>query len=94
MSSRPLDLLNFAVAPLDCGRSPQHLPPSSQPTEERTKRRAPRFTQSDLYRAIRAAQEAKLKIAEIRIERDGAILIVPGTPKAVPHSQEDNEWDE
>jgi hypothetical protein len=50
------------------------------------------FKQSDLTRAIRAALAAGLEIARIEIERDGRIVIVPGT--STPAQPEYNEWDE
>jgi hypothetical protein len=43
-------------------------------------------------RVIRAAQSAKLDIAAIRIEPDGTILVIPGTPSPVQLSGL-NPWD-
>lgn len=51
-----------------------------------------RFTQADVSRAVRAVKKEKIQIAAVRIEPDGTILIVPGTPDAVP-SSEPNPWD-
>ncbi|KAB2941621.1 MAG: hypothetical protein K8F92_11060 [Hyphomicrobium sp.] len=66
----------------------------NHPGKARREARGPcRFTQSDLARAIRAAKQEKLDIAAIRIEPDGTILIVPGTPQSVAHL-EPNEWDD
>ena len=39
--------------------------------------RVARFTQADIARAVKGAKKAKLAIASVRIERDGAIVIVP-----------------
>ena len=63
-------------------------------TNDRLRRqRGPsRFTQADLARAIRAAKKEKLEIAAIRIEPDGTILIVPGSPRSVADLEFD-EWD-
>jgi hypothetical protein len=56
-------------------------------------RRSPsRFTQADVTRVIRAAQAAKLDIAVIKIEPDGTILVIPGTPSPVQLSGQ-NPWD-
>ena len=60
--------------------------------QPRSKRGPCRFTQSDVTRAIRAALAANLEIAAVRINPDGSILIIPGTPIAVPPS-EANPWD-
>lgn len=56
-------------------------------------RRAGRFRQMDVTRALKAAQKAKLQIAAVRIEPDGTILVIPGTPETVP-SSERNPWDD
>jgi hypothetical protein len=60
-------------------------------------RRVSKFTAADLARALKAAQKAKLPIACVRIDRDGAILIVPGTPERVAVSSKlndgPNDWD-
>jgi hypothetical protein len=42
-----------------------------------------RFRERDIARAIRAAQKAKIQIAAIRIEVDGALSIIPGEPQTV-----------
>jgi hypothetical protein len=50
-----------------------------------------------VVKAIKAARKAKLQIAAIRIEPDGTILIVPGTPQRVeaPNPFDDaNDWDQ
>lgn len=51
-----------------------------------------RFTQADVTRVIRAAMAAQLRIAAVRIEPDGTILVIPGTPSLVAVS-ELNPWD-
>ena len=48
--------------------------------------RAGKFREIDVVRALRAAQKAKLQVGVIRIEPDGTILLIPGTPEAVPSS--------
>lgn len=40
-----------------------------------------RFSQSDLTRAVKAAEQAGVSVARIRIEADGAIEIVAGAPE-------------
>jgi hypothetical protein len=44
-------------------------------------------------RAIRGALKARISIAAVRIEPDGSILVIPGTPEAVATSTL-NPWDE
>ena len=51
-----------------------------------TVRRPVRFTKGDLKRAVEAIKATGLQIASIRIESDGAILVIPGTPPPVPCS--------
>jgi hypothetical protein len=64
----------------------------SAPSSQKKTRRAARFKQTDVARAIKGAQKAKLQIAAVRIEPDGTILVIPGTPEAVPSSAP-NPWD-
>ena len=61
-------------------------------TDARRYRGPSRFTQADVSRAIRAAKKENVDIACIRIEPDGTILIVPGTPGPVA-ALEVNTWD-
>jgi len=61
-------------------------------TEPRRHRGPSKFTQADVARAIRAAKKENVDIACIRIEPDGTILIVPGTPAPVA-PLEANSWD-
>ncbi len=56
-------------------------------------RRAARFTEADVQRAVKGAQKAKLPISAVRIQPDGTILIVSGPPESVPPSAP-NPWDE
>jgi hypothetical protein len=53
-------------------------------------RRPLRFTKRDIRRAVEAIKSAGLQVASVRIEHDGAILVVPGTPPPAPAS---NPWD-
>lgn len=55
--------------------------------------RASKFRQADVARALKGAQKAKLQIAAVRIEPDGTIIVIPGTPEPVP-SSERNPWDD
>jgi hypothetical protein len=68
------------------------MKPCTYPLSSLVRRRSVRFKEADVARAIRAAQKAKLPIAGVRIEPDGAILIIPGTPEAMPSSAP-NPWD-
>jgi hypothetical protein len=49
-----------------------------------------RFTARDLKRAIKAALAAGLAIGSVRIEPDGAIVLLTGD---VPSSAGPNDWD-
>jgi hypothetical protein len=55
--------------------------------------RAGKFRQADVTRALKAAQMARVPIAAVRIEPDGTIIVIPGTPEPVP-SSERNPWDD
>jgi hypothetical protein len=57
-------------------------------------RTARRFKQADLARAAKAAIRAGIEIALLRIEPDGAIVIVPKGAKSMAPSPTINEWDE
>ena len=46
--------------------------------------RVARFTQADIKRAVKGAQKAKLAIASVRIEPDGAIVITSGDRRRHP----------
>ena len=65
--------------------------PPTAACSSRTRGRG-RCTQGDVERIIKGAQKAKLPIGAIRVEPDGTILIIPGTPEALP-SAEPNPWD-
>jgi uncharacterized LabA/DUF88 family protein len=45
--------------------------------------RARLFKKADFTRAIRAAQDAGLEVAFAKVEKDGAIVVVPGKPPAL-----------
>lgn len=65
----------------------------SEPPRRRSRERGPaRFTEGDVVRAIKAARKAGIEIAAVRIEPDGTILIIPGTPQPVGWN-EPNDWD-
>jgi hypothetical protein len=55
-------------------------------------RRPATFRKADLERAIKAAIEAGLRVAEAVITRDGAIKLVFVTPATVAPSAT-NDWD-
>jgi len=42
-----------------------------------------RFRESEMRRAIKAARSAGIEIARIELNRDGAIVVVPGKPAEV-----------
>jgi hypothetical protein len=50
-------------------------------------RRSVRFTKRGLVQAVDAVLSEGLQIASIRIEPDGTILVIPGTPSAVASSE-------
>ncbi|HIE69493.1 MAG TPA: hypothetical protein EYP98_04655 [Planctomycetes bacterium] len=85
------------IVPVDVRKQPTSITydRSEEVALERsgTGRRARRFAQADLARAIRAAKQEQIEIAEIRIEPDGTILIVPGIPNSMASSGP-NPWDE
>ncbi len=54
--------------------------------------RTTRFTQADVKRVLKAAREANLSIASVRIEPDGTIVIIQGAPQPGA-SPVTNEWD-
>jgi hypothetical protein len=58
---------------------------------EARQRRRP--TKRELARAVEVLLAAGLQIASIRIEPDGTILVIPGTPPRVPSSPSANPWD-
>ena len=69
---------------------PSSVVPLGTPLPRKPRGRS-RFSQADVARAIRGALKAKLQIAAVRIEPDGTILIIPGTPG--PVVSEANPWD-
>jgi hypothetical protein len=70
--------------------------PAGETPRPRKTRGPARFKEEDITRAIRAAKRAKMEIAAVRIEPDGTILIIPGTPQPVQPPNpfdEPNDWD-
>jgi hypothetical protein len=57
-------------------------------------RRSAKFTHADVARAVRGAQKAELPIAAVRIEQDGAIVIIRGEPHSVTQSSKFTDWDD
>ena len=55
-------------------------------------RRALKFRQSEVSRAIKAAQEAGLNVGRLEIEPDGKIVIITGAALHSP-DEDKNEWD-
>jgi hypothetical protein len=53
--------------------------------------RAAKFRQTDVARALKAAQKAKAPVRALRINPDGAIEVVFGKPDDMPHV---NDWDD
>jgi hypothetical protein len=59
-------------------------------------RKPAKFTEADVARALKAVRKANIPVAAVRIEPDGTILIIPGTPERVAASgsrDERNDWD-
>jgi hypothetical protein len=52
------------------------------------------FKESDLVRALRAAQKAGRKVTRVELEKDGKVALVFKTGTEDAHSSEVNEWDE
>jgi hypothetical protein len=57
-----------------------------------TRRRAP-STQATIARAVKAVRKAGLPVAAIKVAPDGTVIVIPGTPEAVPSSAP-NPWDD
>jgi hypothetical protein len=53
----------------------------------------PRFTQRDLAKAMKAVAAAGLSVAEIRVDKDGARIVVVGDPGKGEADTGANEWD-
>jgi hypothetical protein len=78
------------VPPNNIPREKARRPPDSTGEPPRRRTRGPaRFREKDVTRAIRGAMRAKIEIAAIKIEPDGSILVIPGTPEAVATSDGD-----
>lgn len=52
------------------------------------------FKESDLVRALRAAQKAGRKVTRVELEKDGKVALVFKTGTEDAHRSELNEWDE
>jgi hypothetical protein len=48
------------------------------------------FKQRDMTRAVKAVVTAGLAVARVEVDKDGKIVIVPGTPEATTES---GAWD-
>ena len=62
-------------------------------TATRPLRGPARFRERDVVRVIKAARKANMPLAAVRIEPDGSILVIPGTPEVVAASSH-NPWDD
>jgi hypothetical protein len=51
------------------------------------------FKERDLARALRAAQKSGVPMQRIEIDREGRIVMIPGTPSTAAPA-EHNPWDE
>ena len=51
------------------------------------------FRQGDVTRAVRAVVAAGKSVAKVRVERDGAIIVIIGDPDKTIVPLERNEWD-
>jgi hypothetical protein len=51
------------------------------------------FKETDLVRALKAAQKAGVDVARAEVARDGKIILVLNNGDAQPNSER-NEWDE
>ena len=56
-----------------------------------SRRRASRAT--EISRAIKALKKVGLEVAAVRVEPDGAVTIIPGSPTDVALSPQPNPWD-
>jgi hypothetical protein len=52
-----------------------------------------RFTQRDLAKAMKAVAAAGLSVAEIRVDKDGARIVVVGEAGKAEVDTGANEWD-
>jgi hypothetical protein len=66
--------------------------PLSSAIDSPMSRATHRFTQREITRAVRAVVAAGLPVAQVTVDKDGRIVIVPGDPNksASPPS---NSWD-
>jgi hypothetical protein len=49
------------------------------------------FKERDLRRALRAVEKEGISMQRVEIDREGKIIIIPGSPGQ--HQDEANEWD-
>jgi hypothetical protein len=61
-------------------------------SKRKARRRTP-VTQAEIARAVKALQKAGLPVAAVKFTPDGTVIVIPGTPEAVP-SSERNPWDD
>jgi hypothetical protein len=81
----------LAGAAMSSRSSAIHLPLNDRPYS-RKPRRPSRFTMAEVARVMKAARMASYPVKAIRIEPDGAIVVIPGVPEVMP-SSEGNPWD-
>ena len=55
-------------------------------------RRPARFTQRDLAKAIKAVAAAGMSVAEIRVDKDGARIVVGGEPGKAEVDNPLDQW--
>ena len=60
-------------------------------SKSEARRRTP-VTQAEIARAVKALQKAGLPVAAVKFSPDGTVIVIPGTPEAVPSSAP-NPWD-
>lgn len=60
------------------------MPDGARP---RLSRGPAKFTAADVKRAFLGAIKAKIPVAAVKIQPDGCILVIPGTPEAVSVSE-------
>ncbi len=53
------------------------------------------FKQSDMTRAIRAVRAAGCEVAQVRVDRDGSLVVILGEPQAANDNgaSTTNEWE-
>jgi len=66
---------------------------SAVPSSQKKTSRPSRFKQAAVAGTIKVLRKAGLGIAAVKVEPDGTVIVIPGTPEAVP-SSERNPWDD